>query len=275
MTANRNPHPGSPDAPVAGAPRTPPPRHEPSRAAPAPRRVLAQAAFELRTTLRNGEQLLLTLVLPVLILLGLTRSDLVDVGSGDRLTVVAPGVLALAVMSTAFTSQAITTAFDRRAGVLRLLATTPLGRSGLVLGKALGVLALELVQLVVLGGVAGLLGWRPDPSGTLPALLALVLGTLAFSGLALLMAGVLRAEAVLALANLVWVLLLVGGAVILPATVLPGPLAAVAPWLPSGALGDALRSALTDGTVAEFPLLVLTGWSLLLGAGIARFARWS
>ncbi|WP_372595110.1 ABC transporter permease [Actinotalea sp.] len=245
------------------------------RAAPMARRVLAQASFELRTTLRNGEQLLLTLILPVLILVALTRSDLVDVGGEDRVAVVAPGVLALAVMSTAFTSQAITTAFDRRAGVLRLLATTPLGRSGLVLGKALGVLALELVQLAVLGGVAALLGWRPSVSGAPLALVALLLGTLAFSGLALLLAGVLRAEAVLAVANLVWVLLLVGGAVILPADVLPGPLAAAAPWLPSGALGDALRSASTDGTVQALPLLVLSGWSVLLGAAVARFARWS
>ncbi len=251
------------------------PADRPQQAAPFARRVLAQAGFELRTTLRNGEQLLLTLVLPVLLLLGLTRTDLVDVGGADRVAVVAPGVLALAVMSTAFTSQAITTAFDRRAGVLRLLATTPLGRTGLVAGKALGILALELLQVAVLGGVAVLLGWRPAVAGIPTAVLALLLGTLAFSGLALLLAGLLRAEAVLAVANLVWVLLLVGGAVILPASVLPGPLAAVAPWLPSGALGDALRGALTDGAAPWAAVLVLSAWSAGLGLAAARFARWS
>ena len=250
-------------------------RPSPQRAAPVLRRVLGQAGFELRTTLRNGEQLLLTLVLPVLILVGLSRTGVVDVGSDDRLGVVAPGVLALAVMSTAFTSQAITMAFDRRAGVLRLLATTPLGRRGLILGKAIGILAIEVVQLALLSGVAMTLGWRPVAAGLPLALLALLLGTLAFSGLAILLAGLLRAEAVLALANLVWVLLLVGGAVILPARLLPGPLAALAPWLPSGALGDALRSSLSAGIPPLQPLLVLGAWSLVLGLGAARFARWS
>ncbi len=245
------------------------------RPAPVVRRVLGQAGFELRTTLRNGEQLLLMLVLPVLILVGLSRMTLVDVGSENRLAVVAPGVLALAVMSTAFTSQAITMGFDRRAGVLRLLATTPLGRGGLVLGKAVAVLALELGQVAVLGVVAAILGWHPVTSGIPAALLALAVGTLAFSALAVLLAGLLRAEAVLALANLIWVLLLVGGAVILPARLLPGPLAALAPWLPSGALGDALRGALSSGTAPLSSILILIGWSLVLGLSAARFTRWS
>jgi len=245
------------------------------RAAPVVRRVLGQALFELRTTLRNGEQLLLTLVLPVLLLVGLSRTTLVDLGSDDRIGVVAPGVLALAIMSTAFTSQAITMAFDRRAGVLRLLVTTPLGRGGLVLGKATGVLALELLQVALLTAVAASLGWRPETAGLGYALLALLLGTLAFSGLAILVAGLLRAEAVLAVANLVWVLLLVGGAVLLPASLLPGPVAALAPLLPSGALGEALRGSLQAGAAPLLPLLVLALWSLLLGLGAVRFARWS
>ena len=256
---------GSADRPADG----------PQRSAPFVRRVLGQAGFELRTTLRNGEQLLLTLVLPVLLLVGLSRTTLVDVGSEDRLAVVAPGVLALAVMSTAFTSQAITMAFDRRAGVLRLLATTPLGRSGLVMGKAAGVLALEVLQVGVLGGVAAALGWQPAARGLPMALLALAMGTLAFSGLAVMLAGLLRAEAALAVANLLWVLLLVGGAVILPARLLPGPLAALAPWLPSGALGDALRAALSTGSAPLLPVVVLAVWAVVLGLGAVRFARWS
>jgi len=256
-------------------PRATPSVAQTPSSAPFVRRVLAQAVFELRTTLRNGEQVLLTLILPILIMVGLTRSELVDLGSDDRVAVVAPGVLALAVMSTAFTSQAITTAFDRRAGVLRLLATTPLGRTGLVMGKATGVLALELLQVAVLTVAAALLGWHPAASGVPAAALAVLLGTVAFSGLALLLAGLLRAEAVLAVANLVWVLLLVGGAVILPADVLPGPVAALAPWLPSGALGDALRASLTTGSFPAVPLAVLASWSAVLGAAAARFTHWS
>ncbi len=227
--------------------------------------------------LRNGEQLVITLVLPLLILVALGRTSLVDLGTSDaeRIDVVAPGVLALAVMSTAFTSQAIATGFDRRNGVLRLLATTPLGRSGLVAGKVLAVVALELLQVAVLGGAAVALGWRPDPAGVPAALVALVLGTAAFTSLALLVAGLLRAEAVLAVANLVWVLLLAGGGVVLPASMLPGPLGAVAPLLPSGALGEALRTALGGDGVAVGPLLVLAAWSAVVSALVARTFRWS
>ncbi|MBC7290072.1 MAG: ABC transporter permease, partial [Actinotalea sp.] len=156
----------------------------------------------MRTVLRNGEQLVITLVLPVLLLVVLTRTSFVDLGTDDRIGLVAPGILALAVMSTAFTSQAIATGFDRRNGVLRLLATTPLGRGGLLAGKVLGIVAVEALQIVVLVGVALGLGWRPDPAGLPGAALALVLGTAAFTGFALLVAGTLRAEAVLAVANL-------------------------------------------------------------------------
>jgi ABC-2 type transport system permease protein len=243
--------------------------------APVARRVLAQARFEMRTVLRNGEQLVIALVLPVLLLVVLTRTTFVDLGTADRIGLVAPGVLALAVLSTAFTSQAIATGFDRRNGVLRLLATTPLGRGGLLAGKVLGIVAVEVLQVVVLAGVAIALGWRPEASGIPGAVLALLLGTAAFTGLALLLAGTLRAEAVLAVANLVWVLLLAGGAVVLPADLLPGPLQAVAPLLPSGALGEALRGALDGGAVPALPLLVLVGWTVALGAATARWFRWA
>lgn len=249
------------------APSAPPP----PAAAPAWRRVLAQAWFQVRAVARNGEQLLLTLVLPALVLLVLARTTLVDLGE-DRLGTLTPGVLALAVMSTAFTSQAITTAFDRRAGVLRLLATTPLGRGGLLAGTVLAVLAVEAVQVLALGGIAVGLGWRPPAPWA--ALVVLVLGTAAFVPLALLLAGTLRAEAVLGAANLLWVLLLVGGGVVVPADRLPGPLAALAPLLPSGALGDGLRSALRDGTLALGPVVVLAVWALAGGALARRSFRW-
>ena len=246
--------------------------------APAPaspwRRVLAQASFESRILLRNGEQLLVAIVLPVLALVGLTLADVPSLGAGRRIDVVAPGVLALAVMSTAFTGQAIQTGFDRRYGVLRLLGTTPLGRGGLLAGKLVGVLGVELLQVVVLGGVALALGWHPAVAGIAPALLAGLVGTAAFVGLALLLAGTLRAEAVLAVANLVWVLLLAGGAVVVPAHRMPSGLAAVASALPSGALGEAMRAALLSGRLAVGPLLVLLAWAVAAGAAAARWFRW-
>ncbi|MBO1750194.1 ABC transporter permease [Actinotalea sp. BY-33] len=247
--------------------------HE-QQAAPLARRVVAQARVEMRTVLRNGEQLVITLVLPVLLLVGLTRTSLVDLGTEDRIGLVAPGVLALAVMSTAFTSQAIATGFDRRNGVLRLLATTPLGRRGLLTGKVLGIAGIQLLQMAVLVAVSLALGWSPAIAGVPGALLVVVLGTAAFTSLALLVAGTLRAEAVLAVANLLWVLLLAGGAVLLPASLLPAPLAEVAVLLPSGALGEALRTVLTEGAVPLVPVAVLTAWTVLLGGAAVRLFRW-
>jgi len=249
----------------------------PQQAAPPRRRVAAQAAFETRAVLRNGEQLLLTLVIPALLLVGLARTSIVELGGTgglSRVDVVTPGVLALAVMTTSFTSQAIATAFDRRNGVLRLLGTTPLGRSGLLTGKVLAVLVVEAVQVLLLGGTALALGWQPDAGGLPWALLAAVLGTAAFTSLAFLLAGTLRAEGVLALANLLLVLLVVGGGVLLPPELLPAGLEHVAPFLPSGALGDAMRAALIDGVLAPVPFAVLAAWTVVLGAAAARFFRW-
>jgi ABC-2 type transport system permease protein len=245
-------------------------------AAPARRRVAAQASFETRAILRNGEQLLVTIVVPVLLLVGLVRTSVVDLDTGgvDRIDFVTPGVLALACVTTAFTSQSIATAFDRRNGVLRLLATTPLGRGGLLAGKVLGVLAVEVVQVVVIGAVALGLGWRPAPGGILPALLLGLLGTAAFTALALLLAGTLRAEGVLAVANLVLVLLVVGGGLIVPPGELPGPLAHLAAFLPSGALGEGLRGALLGTGVPPLSVVVLLAWTAAFGAGASKLFRW-
>ena len=237
-------------------------------------RWLAQTRFEAATILLHGEQLLVALVLPVLALLGLALTDVPDLGPGRRIDVATAGVLALAVVSTAFTGQAIATGFDRRQGVLRLLGVSPLGREGLIAGKLGAVGLVVLVQLVVLGGVGAVLGWRPDPSGVLPALVTVALGATAFLALAMLLAGTVRAEGVLALANLVWVLLL-GLGVLLPTDRLPGGLQALARLLPSGALGDGLRLALVEGGWPLGPWLVLLLWAAAAGVAAARWFRWS
>ncbi|HEY3436342.1 MAG TPA: ABC transporter permease, partial [Actinotalea sp.] len=135
-------------------------------------------------------------------------------------------------------------------------------------------LGLELLQAVVLGGVAVALGWHPHLSGAPVAVVVLLLGTAAFTSLALLLAGVLRAEAVLAVANLLWVLLLAGGGVLLPVDLLPGPAAGAASLLPSGALGEALRAALATGSTDGRAMLALVVWTAVLGAAAGRFFRW-
>lgn len=245
-------------------------------AAPAWRRVLAQTDFEARAILRNGEQLLVTIIVPVLVLIGLTRVDVLDIDTDGMSPIdfFTPGVLALAVMTSSFTSQAIASAFDRRNGVLRLLSTTPLGRGGLLAGKVAGVLVVGTVQVLVIGLTAVLLGWRPDAVGVLLAIVAMLLGASAFTSLALLVAGTLRAEAVLAVANLALLLLALVGGVIVPASRLPGPLEHIALLLPSGALGEAMRQAFQHGALPAWSVVVLVGWTAALGWGAARLFRW-
>jgi ABC-2 type transport system permease protein len=247
-----------------------------STAAPTRQRVLAQTSFEARAILRNGEQLLVTIIVPVLVLVGLTKVTGIelDTGGASRIDFLTPGILALAVMTTSFTSQAIASSFDRRNGVLRLLSTTPLGRGGLLAGKVLGVLVVEVVQVAVIGLTAWLLGWRPDPAGLALAVVAIILGTAAFTSLALLVAGTLRAEAVLAVANLLLLVLAVAGGVVIPASQLPGPMAHVALLLPSGALGEAMRETLMHGVLPGWSVVVLVGWTAALGWGASRLFRW-
>lgn len=237
-------------------------------------RWVAQARFETATILSHGEQLLVALVLPALALVALGLSDVPDLGSGRRIDVVTAGVFALAVVSTAFTGQAIATGFDRRHGVLRFLGASPLGREGLIVGKLAAVGIVIVVQLVVLGVIAAVLDWRPEVSGILPALVTAALGAGAFLALGLLLAGTVRAEGVLALANLAWVLLL-GLGVLLPTDRLPDALAGLARVLPSGALGDGMRLSLVEGHWPLTQLLVLAIWAAVAGAAAARWFRWS
>jgi ABC-2 type transport system permease protein len=237
--------------------------------------VAVQARAEVLMTLRNGEQLLLTLVIPLVALVGLSRLPADVVGSSPAIDAVAPGVLALAVMSTAFTGQAIATGFERRYGVLKLLGATPLGRGGLLVAKTLGVLVVEMVQVVLLCGVALALGWQPVGSPA-AAVLLLVLGTAAFSALGLLIAGTLRAEATLAVANGLYLLLLALGGVVIPAERLPGPLAALVRLLPSAALGQGLRDVLLhDLSLPLGATAVLVVWAVVAGVLTARTFRWS
>jgi ABC-2 type transport system permease protein len=242
-------------------------------AAPLSAMVRAQAAAEVRTMLRNGEQLLLTMIIPILLLVGFSKAPIVDVG-GSRVDFVTPGILALAVMSTAFTGQAIATGFERRYGVLKRLGATPLSRSGLMLAKTAAVISVELAQVAMICAVALALGWSPQ-GNPLWAVLLILAGTVAFSGLGLLMAGTLRAEATLAAANLVYLILLGLGGVIFPVTGFPEGLQQVVGFLPITALSDGLRSVLSEGAgFPAAPLTILLAWAAASLALAARTFRW-
>ncbi|OHV24318.1 ABC transporter [Parafrankia soli] len=248
-------------------------------AAPRARMLAAQTRLELTLTLRRGESVLLTLIIPIGLLVFFSAVDVLPTSTTTQSSVdfLVPGVLALAVMSTAFTGQAIATGFERSYGVLKRLGASPLPRSILLAGKTLAVLAVEVVQLVLLVAVGFALGW--DPAGSVAsagwAILLVLLGTAAFSGLGLLMAGTLRAEATLAAANGVYLLLLLVGGVVFPLDELPGWMRVVAEALPTAALSDGLRAVLADGSgPGAGNLLVLALWSVGALGLAARLFRW-
>jgi ABC-2 type transport system permease protein len=234
--------------------------------------VAAQAGLEIRMLLGNGEQLLLTVIIPALLLVVFSSVDVVDTGAGDRIDFLAPGILALAVMSTAFTGQAIATGFERRYGVLKRLAVSPLPRWGLLAGKTLCVLAVEVLQVALLTAVAFGLGWSPA-GGVGASGLLLVVGTAAFSGLGLLMAGTLRAEATLAAANLVYLLLLIAGGIVVPLSRFGGAADALRAT-PTAALSGGLRDALAGTGTPWADLALLTCWAVASIGLAIRFFRW-
>jgi ABC-2 type transport system permease protein len=238
------------------------------------RQVWAQAAFEFKLLMRNGEQLLLTVIIPIFLLVGLTYMPFIKSGDQPRVTLVVPGVIALAIMSTAFTAQAISVGFDRRYGVLKLLGVTPLSRIRLLLAKTVAVLAIEEIQIVLILTVASLLGWRPvgNPIG---ALLLVILGTAAFSSLSFALAGVLRAEATLAAANAIYLLLLLAGGTVIPRDQMPGWLGTAGQALPSGALGNGLREVMAaGGGIPTSSALILLVWFAIGTLIAARTFRW-
>jgi len=237
--------------------------------APLSRQIIVQARMETKLLLRNGEQLLIALVIPLIVLVGgILSADRIDLKfPQSAVDTLAPGVLALAIMSTSFASLAIATGFERRYGVLKRLGSSPLPRSGLLAGKVGALLLVELLQVVIIVVVAKTLGWTWPVSvaGLLGFLGCALVGTAAFASLGLFIAGVLRAEATLAVANLVYLLLMAGGGVVIP-TDSYGAFGTLLTWLPSGALGTGMRTVFIDSSFPVMPLVVLGVW-----AGVGTF----
>lgn len=257
-------------ASVAAAPRYKPA----SGAAPLGRMLRAQTVMEFRLLLRNGEQVGLTLVIPLLLLFFFNQPLGYSLGVDRRIDFVVPSIVALAVMSAAFTGLAIGTGFERKYAVLKRLGATAMPRSVLIGGKTLAVLLLELVQVGLICAFGFALAWRPS-GNPLWVVILVVLGTLAFGGLGLLLAGTLRAEITLAAANLIWLILLFAGGIAIPLDKYPAGAADVLQYLPSAALSDGLHAVLQDG--AGLPLratLTLVVWAALALPAAARWFRW-
>lgn len=237
------------------------------------RRVFAQARIEIALTLRRGESLLVVAGIPVGILLFFTVVDVLPHGHPRAVDFLVPGVLALSVVSSAMTSLGITTGFERQAGVLRRLGTTPLGRGGLLAAKAISTLVVVVLQIVVVVAVAVGLGWRPRGSiGSAAAVLAL--GVAAFAGLGFLFAGRLRAEMNLAVANALFLVFLLFGGIVVPLAELPEGLEALAGLLPAEPLASALRATLQTPARIAGDVVMLSIWTVIACGLAARTFRW-
>ncbi|AIY00326.1 hypothetical protein ART_0727 [Arthrobacter sp. PAMC 25486] len=239
------------------------------------RRILAQGKYEAATMLRNGEQLVLMVVMPLLGLVALVATPLLDGMGPSRVAMAAPGILALCALSTAFTGQGIATGFDRRYGVLRFLSTTPLGKGGLIAGKVIAVLVALSLQVVLISTVAAFMGWRPPLAGVLLGIPLLILGAGAFTALGLLIAGTVRPEATLAITNLGWILFAAVGGIVLPVGKFSGTLDGIVQWLPSGALGNLMRAALIDARLDVWSLLILLAWGLVASVAALKWFKWN
>jgi ABC-2 type transport system permease protein len=237
------------------------------------RALVAQARAETVLQLRRGENLIVTLAIPLGILVFFAKVDAISTDFAHPVDFMVPGVLSLAVMAAAMVSLGIATGFERRYGVLKRLGSTPLSRGGLLVAKTATVLGLELLQilLVVVVGVA--IGWHV-PAGIVPAVGLLLVGTVAFAGIGMLMAGTLRAEANLAAANGLFLVLLFLGGMAYPLAKLPTPIQDFAKVLPAAALSETVRSVLSSRAFPGGELAVLVVWAIAAPLLAARYFRW-
>ena len=236
---------------------------------------LAQLRNELRVMARNGEQLLLIIVIPLALLGFFGSVDVLPTGGADAVDFLIPGIIALAIMSTAMVSLGIATGFERQYLVLKRLGATPLGRPRLVLAKTAAVAAIEVIQLVAVVVVGMIMGWTVSNVSWPQMIAACLLGTFAFAGLGLTLAGRLRAEVNLAAQNGLYLFLLLTGGMIIDSSSLPNPLAAIARVLPASALSDLLRSAVGGATATGASAwIVLGAWAIAAPLVAARTFRW-
>jgi ABC-2 type transport system permease protein len=241
------------------------------------RRLSAQAGFELRLLARNGENLLVTLVIPLAVLVFFSVVDVLPTEGMAPVDVLAPGAITLAVMGSAMVSLGISTGFERDQGVLKRLGVTPLRRVELVTAKALAVLAVQVAQITLLVLTAVALGWRPEvtPAGGAAATAGLLLASAAFAGIGLTIAGRLPALRALASINALFLVFLMLAGVIVPLTALPPPLEALALALPPAWLTGLLHGTLGDsGPPVMAALGALAAWAAVAGTVAARSFRW-
>lgn len=238
--------------------------------------LIAQTRAEVQMTVRRGETLLLTIGIPVLLLIFFSQTHVTASPAAHRINFIAPGILALCVLSTSLVALSIATGFERSFGVLRRLHVTPLGQRRLIGAKIAGVLVTELLQVAVLSAVALLFKWHPHggATGGLQVVVLLILGSAGCAGIGLLLAGSLRAEVNLAASNGLYLVLLLVSGIVVPVTSLPTFVQKIVVGLPPGAMADGLHRVLGQGhapSIADWTSLAV--WAVLAPLLAARTFR--
>lgn len=234
----------------------------------------SQLRQELTVMIRNGEQLLLLVVIPVMLLVFFSQTDFLSASDENKIDFLLPGILSLAVISTAMVSLGIATGFERSYGVLRRLGTTPLGTRRLVAAKMSAICIIEIAQLVMLIVVGLLLGWNPNRINLLQILLFLILGTTCFAGIGLTLAGRLRAEVNLAAQNGLYLVFLLLGGIFVESDELPATLSQISAFSPSSLLSGLLRDSFNN-TVVLADAIALSAWTIAACALAVTSFKWS
>ena len=234
----------------------------------------SQLRQELTVMIRNGEQLLLLVVIPVMLLVFFSQTDFLSASGENKIDFLLPGILSLAVISTAMVSLGIATGFERSYGVLRRLGTTPLGTRRLVAAKMSAICIIEIAQLVMLIVVGLLLGWNPNRINLLQILLFLILGTACFAGIGLTLAGRLRAEVNLAAQNGLYLVFLLLGGIFVESDELPATLSQISAFSPSSLLSGLLRDSFNN-TVVLADAIALSAWTIAACALAVTSFKWS
>ncbi len=234
--------------------------------------VLAQAAVEARLTARRGENMLAMIGVPIAVLLFVGLVMVERAATNMHL----PGVLVVAIVASGMVNLGIATAYERGYGVLKRLGGSPLGRSGLVAAKLSVVVVIALIQVGGLLAVAWIaLGWRPGPDASMAAVaVSVVIGTAAFAGIGLAIAGRLRPEAALVVVNVLFLVTLGSSGAIVPLDRLPDALGAVLRALPVGALEAALGAALDGDGDLLVSLAIVAAWAIAALVAASRTFSW-
>ena len=239
----------------------------------------AMAQSEMRKLRHDHLDILTRSVQPLLWLFifgtALSHTRALTLGKLEYRAYLAPGVMAQAAMFIAiFFGLAVI--WERDVGQLQRLLATPLPRTAIVLGKAVGACVRALVQALLLLAVIAVAGigvrWSLD--GVLGTLAMLMLGTAGFACMSMLLAAAVKErERFMGIGQLIMMPLFFASSALYPLSLMPGWLHVIARVNPLTYEVQGLRQMLVGvGGAGEVWLdfLVVTGFFLVMLAAATR-----